>query len=76
MKLMETNKFSVLKGAVQEIIDLISKNEIALANLNLSAASELLDEILDNCEADEDLIELSKFQVLLNQLFIKIKAFN
>lgn len=76
MKLMETNKFSVLKGAVQEIIDLISKNEIALANLNLSATSELLDEILDNCEADEDLIELSKFQVLLNQLFIKIKAFN
>ena len=60
---METNKFSALKINVQEIIDLIEKKEISEANFKIAAASELLDEILDNCEADEDLIELSRFQV-------------
>ena len=69
---METNKFSALQSNVQEIIDLIDKKEISEANFKLSVASELLDEILDNCDADADLIELSRFQVLLNQLFIKI----
>jgi hypothetical protein len=69
---METNKFSALQSNVQEIIDLIDKKEISEANFKLSVASELLDEILDNCDADEDLIELSRFQVLINQLFLKI----
>jgi len=69
---METNKFSALQSNVQEIIDLIDKKEISEANFKLSVASELLDEILDNCDADADLIELSRFQVLLNQLFLKI----
>lgn len=73
---METNKFSTLKSEVQEIIDMISRNEIAKANFKITTVSELLDEILDNCEADEDLIELSKFQVLLNQLFVKINNVN
>ena len=71
---METNKFSALQTQVQEIIDLIEKKEIAAANFNIGVASELLDEILDNCDADEDLIALSRFQVLINQLFVKINT--
>ena len=73
---MEKNKFSILKSNIQEIIDLIAKKEINDANFKFTETSELLDEILDNSEADEDLIELSKYQVLLNQLYIKTNNLN
>ncbi|MGA9637036.1 hypothetical protein [Flavobacterium sp.] len=69
---METNKFITLKNNVQEIIDLIAtKNNIEAGN-KLIIISEQLDEMLDFAEEDDDLIEISKYQVLLNQLFLKI----
>jgi hypothetical protein len=34
--------------------------------------SEKLDDLLDHSEEDEDLMEISKYQVLLNHLFKKI----
>lgn len=69
---MENNKFSILKKGVQEIIDLIAKKQNAEANTKLLEISDLLDELLDFSEEDEDLIEISRYQVLLNQLHQKI----
>lgn len=69
---MSQNPFNQLKIQVQEIIDLIAQKQNREANNKLTEVSEALDELLDHAEADEDLIEISKYQVLLNQLFQKI----
>ena len=71
---MENNKFSELKNGVQEIIDLIAEKKAKDANNKLVEVSEELDELLDFAEEDEDLIEISKYQVLLNQLHQRIIA--
>lgn len=71
---MENNKFADLKKGVQEIIDLIASRNGKEANNKLVEVSEDLDELLDFAEEDEDLIEISKYQVLLNQLQQKIIA--
>jgi hypothetical protein len=71
---MEDEKFGTLKDDVQEIIDLMKIKEYKTANNKLVDASESLDELLDFLEEDDDLIEISKYQVLLNQLQMKINA--
>lgn len=70
------DKFSLLKNNVQEIIDLITAKNAKEANNKLVEVSEQLDEFLDFSDEDEDLIEISKYQVLLNQLQQKIVAMN
>ena len=71
---MKSNKFIDLKNGVQEIIDLIASRNGKEANNKLVEVSEELDELLDFAEDDEDLIEISNYQVLLNQLHQKIIA--
>ena len=69
---MKNNVFEELKNNVQEIIDLIANNQSKEANNKLVEVSDALDELLDHSDEDEDLIEISKYQVLLNQLHQKI----
>jgi len=69
---MEKIHFEELKNDVQEIIDLMVAKDHKSANNKLLEVSEKLDDFLDNTDEDEDLIEISKYQVLLNQLFQKI----
>jgi hypothetical protein len=69
---MSENPFDQLKIKVQEIIDLMAQKQNREANNRLTEVSEALDELLDHSEDDADLIEISKYQVLLNQLFQKI----
>lgn len=69
---MENNKFSTLKIEVQEIIDLIANKQTKEANNKLLVVSDRLDELLDFSEDNEDLMEISHYQVLLNQLHQKI----
>jgi hypothetical protein len=69
---MKNNQFEDLKNGVQEIIDLIAAKDNKSANNKLLEISEKLDDLLDHSDEDEDLIEISKYQVLLNQLFKKI----
>lgn len=69
---MEKSPFKELKKGVQEIIDLIATKDNKLANNKLLEISEKLDDFLDHTDEDEDLREISKYQVLLNQLFQKI----
>jgi molecular chaperone GrpE (heat shock protein) len=61
-----------LKKEVQEIIDYLANNQTKEANNKLLEVSEKLDEILDHTDDDEDLMQISHFQVLLNQLHVKI----
>ena len=70
---MMDNKFNDLKVQTQEIIDLIASNNHKEANIKLRDVSELLDEIFDFSDDDADLVEISRYQVLLNQLQQKIK---
>ena len=69
---MENSPFEELKNGVQEIIDLMVVKDHKSANNKLLEISEKLDNLLDHSDLDEDLIEISKYQVLLNQLFQKI----
>jgi hypothetical protein len=69
---MEKSQFEELKNGVQEIIDLMAAKDNKSANNKLLEVSEKLDDFLDHTDEDEDLIEISKYQVLLNQLFQKI----
>jgi glycyl-tRNA synthetase beta subunit len=69
---MEKSQFEELKNGVQEIIDLIANKDNKSANNKLLEVSEKLDDFLDHTDEDEDLREISKYQVLLNQLFQKI----
>lgn len=73
---MENDKYATLKAEVQEIIDFIAAKNAKEANNKLVEVSEQLDDLLDTSEEDEDLIEISKYQVLLNQLYQKIVALN
>ena len=67
-------KFDDLKVSVQEIIDLIAAKNDREANNKLLEVNETLDEMLDHAEEDEDLREISRYQVLLNQLHVKING--
>lgn len=71
---MDTKRYEELKNSVQEIINLIAANDNKEANNKLTSVSEILDELLDHAEQDEELIEISRYQVLLNQLYQKINA--
>jgi Zn-dependent M32 family carboxypeptidase len=73
---MQEGNFEVLKNNVQQIIDFIAAKNAKEAANKLAEVSEELDEILDHSDDDEDLRELSKYQVLLNQLNQKIIALN
>ncbi|MFG4003476.1 hypothetical protein [Flavobacterium aquidurense] len=67
-------KFEDLKVSVQGIIDLIAAKNNREANNKLLEVNETLDEMLDHAEEDEDLREISRYQVLLNQLHVKING--
>ena len=73
---MENDKYASLKAEVQEIIDLIASKNAKEANNKLVEVSEQLDEMLDTTDEDEELVEISKYQVLLNQLYQRIVALN
>ena len=73
---MEKNKFNQVKNGVQQIIDFVAEKNAKEANNKLVKVSEELDELLDFANEDEDLIEISRFQVLLNQLHQKIVGLN
>ena len=52
----------------------MAQKEFKTANNKLIEASDFLDDLLDLSEEDDDLIEISKYQVLLNQLQQKINT--
>ena len=73
---MEKNKFQNIKTGVQEIIDFIAIKNAKEANNKLAEVSEDLDKILDFSDEDDDLREVSRYQVLLNKLQQRIIGLN
>lgn len=57
-----------IQQQIQTIIDLIAQKNSAQAALELVGANEKLDELIDFSDDGNDLMELSRFQVLLNHL--------
>ncbi len=73
---MENHDFNLLQQEVQKIIDLIASKNGKEANNKLVEISQQLDDFLDFSDDDADLIEISRYQVLLNQLHQKINELN
>ncbi|MDP5000506.1 MAG: hypothetical protein NWQ14_08885 [Flavobacterium sp.] len=70
------DKFSDIKKEIQLIIDNMALNNISQASLLLIKVSEDLDYMLDTSNDEKELIEISKYQVLLNHLQIKMSTKN
>lgn len=59
---------------IQKIIDFIAANQKQQANQKLVEVSQVLDDIMDATETDEELVELHKYQLVLNHLNNKINS--
>jgi molecular chaperone GrpE (heat shock protein) len=68
------DRFETLKKETQDVIDLIATKQYQQAIEKLADAGDLLDELIDHADDDADLVKLSKYQVLLNQMQRKIHA--
>ncbi len=71
--LMENKSLEEIKTKVQEVIDLIAQKNVSLASEKLLNVNELLDDLIDLSDNDDDLVEISRYQVLLNHLQQKIE---
>lgn len=59
---------------IQKIIDCMASNQKEQANQKLVEVSQVLDDLLDTTEMDEELVELHKYQLVLNHLNNKINS--
>jgi hypothetical protein len=70
---MHSQQLVNLKPKVQTIIDLLAKKDWEIAQLLLLEVSEEVENLIDEVVSDDHLIELSKYQVLLKHLVLKIQ---
>lgn len=70
---MNNKPISDLKPQIQQIIDLIVAKNIVKATILLSEVNEEIEELIDLTSENSDLIELSKYQMLLRHLQNKMK---
>lgn len=68
---MINNQFQDCQIRMQEIIDLVLSKQIDEANIKISLLTDTLNEMIDISDNDEDIMKISKYQVLLIQLFDK-----
>jgi hypothetical protein len=71
---MPTNLFSELKIKSQEIIDLIALKKVFQAQAKLSEVTAVVNDLIDFSTTNEELQELSRYQILLNHLQLKIQT--
>ncbi|CAN1565553.1 hypothetical protein MCEGE10_02882 [Flavobacteriaceae bacterium] len=69
---MKNNKFGDIKSRVQEIIDFVALNNYETAKIKIKEVSDSLDEILDVSPYEDDVMEISRYKILLNQLLRKM----
>ena len=69
---MIEDKFTEIKKDIQLIIDNMAIRNFSEASIKLIEVSEDLDEMLDATDDEVVLIEISKYQVLLNHLQVKM----
>ena len=70
---MHSQQLVNLKPKVQTIIDLLANKDWDTAQLLLLEVSEEVENLIDEVVSDNHLIELSKYQVLLTHLLLKIQ---
>lgn len=70
---MNNQQIVNLKPKIQQIIDLIVAKNIVNATILLSEVNEEIEELIDLTSENSDLIELSKYQMLLKHLQNKMK---
>ncbi len=71
---MNQEQLTNLNNEIQVIIDAMASKEYKTANNKLVEVSDTIDDLLDTTEDDDFLVEISKYQVLLNHLQIKLNA--
>lgn len=70
---MNNEQIKNLKPKIQQIIDLIVTKNTLNATVLLSEVNDEIEELIDLTAENNDLIELSKYQMLLKHLQNKIK---
>ena len=70
------NNFEILKKDFQEIMDLIASKNFQNANEKLILLKEKINEMTDFIKKDSDLIAISKYQILLQQLEMQLQHLN
>lgn len=68
------DKFSEIKKDIQLIIDNMAIKNFSEASIKLIEVSDDLDDMMDATEDEIVLLEISKYQVLLNHLQIKMST--
>ena len=68
------DRFSEIKNDIQLIIDNMAINNFSEASIKLIEVSDDLDDMIDATEDEVVLREISKYQVLLNHLQIKMST--
>jgi hypothetical protein len=64
--------YTTIRITIQQAIDLFVAKETNEAKVKLVEADEIITELIDHAESDDDIIEISRYQVLLNQLHQKV----
>ena len=68
------DQFTTIKRDIQLIIDNMAMNNFSEASIKLIEVSDDLDEMLDESDDEIVLREISKYQVLLNHLQVKMST--
>lgn len=68
------NTFEKIKADIQLIIDAMAVQNFSDASIKLVAVSDELDDLIDTTEEEETMVEIAKYQVLLNHLQIKMST--
>ena len=66
--------FEKIKADIQLIIDAMAAQNFSDASMKLVAVSDELDDLIDTTEEEEMMVEIAKYQVLLNHLQIKMST--
>ena len=68
------DKFVTIKNEIQLIIDAMAMKNFSEASSKLVEVSDVLDNLIDTTNEEIVLREISKYQVLLNHLQIKMST--
>ena len=68
------DRFSEIKNDIQLIIDNMAINNFSEASIKLIEVSDDLDDMIDATDDEVVMREISKYQVLLNHLQIKMST--
>ena len=71
---MNQEQLTNLNNEIQIIIDAMASKEYKTANDKLVEVSDIIDDLVDTTEDDAVLVEISKYQVLLNHLQVKLNG--